>query len=453
MACRLILHLLRMVESDLHSFDDGQHRFQLYHREIPYEEAGNHQLRQPKIHLFFGIVLNLLLLGYFKYSDFFISNLNDLAGTEFKMLNVVLPLGISFFTFTQIAYIVDTYRGDAREYGLLKYSLFVTFFPHLLAGPIIHHKEMMPQFDELSHKHLSYESLSKGIFLFFIGLFKKVVIADTFALWANNGFNNISGSVNMIDAWVMSLSYTFQIYFDFSGYTDMALGAALMFNIRLPANFHSPYKSLNIQEFWRRWHMTLSRFMRDYIYIPLGGNRTVELVILFNLLITFCIGGLWHGANWTFVFWGFLHGVGIVVYRIWTKAKIPLPDVVAWILTFNFVNAAWIFFRAKNFPDAIAILKGMFGFGQVTLPKAIALKLTFLNALGLNFDVGETSTALFKPTLLIALSFFIVLLLSNSNELVLKFRPDAVHLLCMMLMVIVCILHLGGHSEFLYFQF
>jgi len=406
-----------------------------------------------KFILVFAIVLNLLLLGYFKYSDFFISNLNAVTGTAYNPLKVVLPLGISFFTFTQIAYIVDTYKGVVTEYGLSKYSLFVTFFPHLLAGPIIHHKEMMPQFEALSGKRLNYESLSKGVFLFAIGLFKKVVIADTFALWANNGFNSISGSVNMIDAWIMSLSYTFQIYFDFSGYTDMALGAALMFNIKLPANFHSPYKSLNIQEFWRRWHITLSRFMREYIYIPLGGNRTGESRILFNLFITFLIGGLWHGASWTFVFWGVLHGLAILAYRMWGKINIAIPDVLAWALTFNFVNMAWIFFRAKNFPDAIAILKGMLGFGQIALPKAIALKLSFLNAYGIQFNIAETSANLTKPAIFIIMATITVLCFHNSNELVLKFKPDAVHLFCVMTVLLISILHLGGHSEFLYFQF
>ncbi len=221
------------------------------------------RIKHGKLALAFGIIVNLLLLGYFKYADFFISNINIFSGKTFPLLHIVLPLGISFFTFTQIAYLIDAYKTNIEEYDYLNYSLFVTFFPHLLAGPIIHHKEMMPQFNRLRNKLLDYKNLYSGIVLFMIGLGKKVLIADYFAVIANAGFNNAAG-LKLVDSWVVVISYAFQLYFDFSGYTDMAIGASLMFNIRLPFNFNSPYKALDIQDFWRRWHITLSRFLRDY---------------------------------------------------------------------------------------------------------------------------------------------------------------------------------------------
>ena len=235
--------------------------------------------------LSFGIVSNIALLGYFKYSDFFIANFNLATSSHIELLNLALPLAISFFTFQQISYLVDSYRQETKEYDFLSYTLFVTFFPQLIAGPIVHHKEMMPQFANTRNKVKNYKNIAMGLFIFSIGLFKKVVIADTFAVWATAGFDAAT-TLNLFEAWATSLSYTFQLYFDFSGYTDMAIGAALLFNIKLPINFNSPYKSTNIQDFWRRWHITLSRFLKDYIYIPLGGNRKGEFKTYNNLMGT-----------------------------------------------------------------------------------------------------------------------------------------------------------------------
>ena len=232
----------------------------------------NSKKANKKLILTFGIIANLSLLGYFKYADFFIENYNYVVNANVPLLRITLPLAISFFTFQQIAYLVDSYRGETKEYDFLNYALFVTFFPQLIAGPIVHHKEMMPQFANKWNLAKNYKNIALGLFIFSIGLFKKVVIADTFAVWATNGFD-VATKLNFFEAWVTSLSYTFELYFDFSGYTDMAIGAALLFNIKLPINFNSPYKATNIQDFWRRWHITLSRFLKDYIYIPLGGNR------------------------------------------------------------------------------------------------------------------------------------------------------------------------------------
>jgi D-alanyl-lipoteichoic acid acyltransferase DltB (MBOAT superfamily) len=271
---------------------------------------------------------------------------------------ILLPLGISFFTFTQIAYLVDSYRGEAKEYDFLNYALFVTFFPHLIAGPILHHRDMMSQFASRWTLAVRYRNIIPGLFIFSIGLFKKVVIADTFAIWANTGFDG-GKTLYFFSAWATSLSYTFQLYFDFSGYCDMAIGASLLFNIWLPINFNSPYKALDIQDFWRRWHMTLSRYLRDYLYIPLGGNRCSTGRVYFNLMATFVLGGLWHGASWMFIIWGALHGAALVTHRVWKSLDWRLPKFAAWFLTFGFINLSWVFFRAKTFDDAHRVIGGM----------------------------------------------------------------------------------------------
>ena len=311
-----------------------------------------------------GVFINLLLLCYFKYTDFLIENFNHFSGTHLIPPGIVLPLAISFFTFQQIAYLVDSYRGKTEECDLLNYALFVTFFPQLIAGPIVHHKEMMPQFKSRWTLVMCYRNVLKGLYIFGLGLFKKVAIADTFAIWANFGFDG-SVDLDLFTAWATSLSYTFQLYFDFSGYCDMAIGAALLFNIKLPLNFNSPYKAINIQDFWRRWHITLSHFLRDYLYVPLGGNRGSSSRICFNVMATFVLGGLWHGAGWMFVIWGALHGTAFIVYRFWRSQGRSLPNFLAWLITFIFVNFAWVFFRAKTVDDAVKVLKGMVDFETV----------------------------------------------------------------------------------------
>lgn len=305
-----------------------------------------------------GIFFNLSLLGYFKYTDFFIKNINYVFTLKLPLQNILLPLVISFFTFQQIAYLVDSYRGETSEYDLSNYMLFVTFFPQLIAGPIVHHKEMMPQFASEENLSANYNNFLRGFFIFSLGFFKKVVIADTFAIWANIGFDEVT-TLGFFEAWGTSLSYTFQLYFDFSGYVDMAIGAALFLNIKLPMNFNSPYKALNIQDFWRRWHMTLSRFLRDYVYIPLGGNKIGPYRTYVNLFATFLIGGIWHGASWMFVIWGAMHGAALVLHRIWQSSGLRLNRWVAWFVTFNFVNMAWVFFRSSDLETALRVLRGM----------------------------------------------------------------------------------------------
>jgi D-alanyl-lipoteichoic acid acyltransferase DltB (MBOAT superfamily) len=402
--------------------------------------------------LIVGIVANLGLLGYFKYADFFIENINKIANTDIRLLHLALPLAISFFTFQQIAYIVDSYRGETKEYDFLNYALFVTFFPQLIAGPIVHHKEMMPQFAKRSNLVKNYKNIARGLFIFSIGLFKKVVIADTFSIWATNGFDKAE-HLNMIEGWATSLSYTFQLYFDFSGYTDMAIGAALLFNIRLPQNFNSPYKAVSIQDFWRRWHITLSNFLRDYIYIPLGGNRRGELRTYINLMITFILGGLWHGAGWTFVFWGLLHGVALVIHRIWKKVGIRLNTIVAWFITFNFINITWIFFRAKEWNDAIKVLHSMFA-SELVLPDKYASKLYFLHSLGVKFGyVFEDIAGKNKTLTFIILAFIIVLYTKNSMQKLNDFKPNYKNLAFSLILLFIAISMMSNLSEFLYFNF
>jgi D-alanyl-lipoteichoic acid acyltransferase DltB (MBOAT superfamily) len=404
-----------------------------------------------KAMLVIGIVGNVALLAYYKYTDFFIANLNTLTGSQLSLQKIILPLGISFFTFTQIAYLVDVYSNKAKEYDFLRYSLFVTFFPHLLAGPIIHHKEMMPQFADLGRRAVDYRNLSLGLYLFFVGLFKKVIIADALSPVANAGFDGMQ-SLTFLEAWATSLAYTFQLYFDFSAYTDMALGASWMFNIRLPYNFDSPYKALNIADFWRRWHMTLSRFLRDYIYIPLGGNRAGGFNTYRNLMITFLIGGVWHGAGWTFVFWGFLHGAATVIHRIWAGRNIRMHRYLAWFITFNFVNIAWIFFRAKSWDSAIKVLSGMFGMSGLKLSKSAA-KLGLLQGRDIAFgDLFFMSVDRNSGYLLI-LSFLIALAAKNSNRMSEEFRPTRMSAAFVISLAIVALLSMNKVSEFLYFNF
>ncbi len=398
-----------------------------------------------------GIVFNLGLLGYFKYSDFFISNYNTVFDTDISLLYLTLPLAISFYTFQQIAYLVDSYRSETKEYDFLNYAVFVTFFPQLIAGPIVHHSEMMPQFANVRNKVRNYHNIALGLFIFSMGLFKKVVIADTFALWATQGFD-VAEKLNMIEAWMTSLSYTFQLYFDFSGYTDMAIGIALLFNIKLPINFNSPYKATSIQDFWRRWHMTLSRFLKDYVYIPLGGNRKGETRTYVNLFATFLLGGIWHGAGWTFVLWGALHGIALMIHRAWQKLGFKMHMLLAWFITFNFVNIAWVFFRAKEFDDALKVLNGMF-FGSVVLPGGLSSKLAFLNGYGIEFGKWMN---VFHEGPIIALwliaGFVLILAFQNSMQLRSRFKPNYYYLFLTVLFFL-SIFMLNRKSEFIYFNF
>jgi len=340
-------------------------------------------LRQvrDKFILTMGIVFNLALIAVFKYADFFIGNANFMAGTNIPMLNLVLPLAISFFTFQQISFLIDTYKGNIIKCDFGRYMLFVVFFPQLIAGPIVMQKETIPQFKLPVFRNKLLLNLAVGGTLFAIGLFKKIVLADGIAPYANQVFSlaETTNGVPLEAAWIGALAYTFQLYFDFSGYCDMALGLARLFGIRLPVNFNSPYKATSISDFWRRWHITLSHFLRDYLYIPLGGNRSGPIRRYSNLMITMLLGGLWHGASWTFVFWGGLHGAYLAINHGWSamseKGYVPniLPRPVGNLLsrgvTLLAVVVAWVFFRAESFTGASNIIHGMTGLSTVYEPK------------------------------------------------------------------------------------
>jgi alginate O-acetyltransferase complex protein AlgI len=317
-----------------------------------------------------GVAGDLLVLGYFKYAGFLAANLNAVFSTGFT-LDILLPVGISFYTFTQIAFLVDAYRGNVARYALPHYALFVTYFPHLIAGPILHHKDMIPQFERIEAKRPSPHLILCGLIIFAIGLFKKTCLADGIQPLVSLAFGPNAPSFDQ--AWIGALAYTFQLYFDFSGYSDMAIGISLMFGIFLPLNFDSPYKALSIIDFWRRWHMTLSQFLRDYLYIPLGGNRHGRTLRYVNLMVTMGLGGLWHGAAWTFVAWGALHGAYLCINHAWSNYGpavaprfAPLAKLAAFILTFLSVVVAWVFFRADSMSTAIYVLSKMADPTQIT---------------------------------------------------------------------------------------
>lgn len=339
-----------------------------------------YNFKQRRLMLTLGVSVNLAFLGYYKYTNFFVENINTLLNTNIQVGKIILPLAISFFTFQQIAYLVDSYKRETKEYDFVNYALFVTFFPQLIAGPIVHHKEIIPQFISKRAKLVNYKNLYFGLSAFIIGLAKKVIIADNLAPIVNDGFNNFQ-NLTTGAAWITSISYTFQLYFDFSGYCDMAYGAALMFNIVLPMNFNSPYQSLNIQDFWRRWHITLSKWLQMYVYIPLGGNRKGNIRTYLNLFIVFVICGIWHGAGWTFILWGIVHGLGMLLYRFYKnnfQKKFPISPLLSWVLTFNFVNAAWVLFRADNIKQAEKILSKMYDWHNYKQEVALLLLLIII---------------------------------------------------------------------------
>jgi len=365
--------------------------------------------------LIFGVAVNLLILAYCKYANLFLLAYNDLTRQHIEFIKVLLPLGISFFTFTQIAFLVDVYRGKAREHNAMKYALFVSYFPHLIAGPILHHREMMPQFGSPNTLRPNPLYLAVGCTIFSMGLFKKVVFADGMAMIADPVFAVTGSAVSPVDAWLGVTAFALQIYFDFSGYSDMAIGLSYMFGIRLPVNFFSPYKSTGIIEFWRRWNMTLSRFLRDYLYIPLGGNRKGPMRRHINLMITMLLGGLWHGAGWTFIVWGGLHGLYLIVNHGWrtmTKRFFPRVAVsrnlllrMAFIaLTFLCVTIAWVFFRATSLDSAVAMLKAM---------------------AGLNLHTGKLLvwTLIHGTQIAIPALLLVVFFTPNTLEIMKKFRP------------------------------
>ena len=433
---------------------------------------------RKKFFLIAGVIFNIFLLGYFKYFDFFIQNINFFTEDKIDLLNLTLPLAISFFTFQQIAFIVDSYKGKVKEHNFLNYTLFVSFFPQLIAGPIVHHHKMMPQFNNQQSHFINYNNIAMGLFIFSMGLFKKVVLADTFAAWA--AINSQSAVLSFAEAWVTSLSFTFQLYFDFSGYTDMAIGLALLFNIKLPVNFNSPYQATSLIKLWSSWHMTLSQFVNSYVFNPIvksfkSYTFTKGMLALF---LSMFIIGMWHGASWLFVAFSLMHGVGIVGNHIWKrKVKINIPEPVGWFLTFNHLNISIIFFSVKEWSEAINILKGMFDFSAaftafVSLPALlsafyhfITLELSgFMRAIPdfiTTIILREAGAAPFpaEPHIWLLLGFVIIFNRHNSQSRTAALIKDdaipyraALMVMLMLSMSLNYILVANG-QEFLYFNF
>ena len=402
-----------------------------------------------------GLLFNIGLLVYFKYMDFFISNTNTIFGSDIELLHLALPLAISFFTLQQIAFLIDSYEGLVKEKNVLDYTIFVTFFPQLIVGPIVHHKEMMPQFANVRNKVKNYKNIATGLFIFSIGLFKKVVIADTFAVWATQGFD-VATTLNFFEAWATSLSYTFQLYFDFSGYTDMAIGAALLFNIRLPQNFNSPYKATGMLDFWKRWHMTLTNFITTYIYTPIvrSFNKLTFHKAMIATVITFLIAGLWHGASWMFVIFGGLNGIGLIINHYWKKRKIKLNIVLAWFITFNFVNITFVFFRAKEWDDALKVLDSMFSLNNIVLPNFLEGILGFLAGSDIGFrEFLKFLRDDFYMPMWVIFGFSLIMLFKNSNNLLKQFNPNKKNLILTASLFIFNTFYIVKGGEFLYFNF
>ncbi|MDR6661323.1 D-alanyl-lipoteichoic acid acyltransferase DltB (MBOAT superfamily) [Tardiphaga robiniae] len=334
--------------------------------------AAGHQLskmqigsRHRKAVLISAVLFNLALLSIFKYTHFVLQNMYSLLGLDWRAPSLALPIGISFYTFTQLAFLIDVYRGQMQRSTLVTYGLFATYFPHLVAGPIIHWREVIPQFERMSKRGaetarwiVSQSCLQQGILLFALGLMKKLLLADQLSPIVDSGWRSVD-TVGFLDAWLISIGYTFQLYFDFSGYADMAIGISLLFGVQLPLNFDAPYGASSIQDFWHRWHITLSLWLRNYLYIPLGGNRSGVMHTYFNLFATFLLGGLWHGAAWTFVIWGALHGLACCIHKAWQATGCELSYLAGVLTTFLFVNFAWVFFRAPDLRSAGAMLKAM----------------------------------------------------------------------------------------------
>lgn len=428
-----------------------------------------------------ALAANLGALGYFKYANFFVNSINSAANTNIDLAQIVLPIGISFFTFTQIAFLIDTFRGKVSESRFVPYVLFVTFFPHLIAGPVLHHAEMMPQFARDETYRFRLGNFLVGVAFFSIGLFKKVILADGIQPFVGPVFEaDPSFALTAIEAWGGVLAYTLQLYFDFSGYSDMAIGLSKMINVDLPLNFNSPYKAVNISDFWRRWHMTLSRFLRDYLYISLGGNRKGPFRRYVNLLTTMVLGGLWHGAGWTFVIWGALHGLYLVINQLWQMARerllghdlsrsTPVARLLSGLITFICVVIAWVFFRATSLESALSVLRGMFGFNGLVLPiewQATLVPAVAPGGTGISFAPLEAFGGMRQLTW-IALLLGIAWTCPNSQTLIHRLRGSRLALrfghenwawmslggLAVVIFLLAAINASHGSSEFIYFNF
>lgn len=415
------------------------------------------QERHRKCYLYAGIFANLGVLFVYKYFDFFVGNINVIFKSNFPQYNILLPLGISFFTFQQISYLVDISKGEVEGYytgwkGFIQYAVYVSFFPQLVAGPIVLHSELMPQLIDETKKRIDYENLNTGLYIFVRGLAKKVLLADYFAKIADGGYMVID-ELTAFSAFIVMISYTLQIYFDFGGYSDMAIGLARMINIELPVNFNSPYKALNINDFWKRWHITLTRFFRNYVYLPLGGNRKGLTRTCINIFIIFLLSGIWHGANWTFVVWGAMHGIAQVLYRLMYNHMKRIPNFISWLMTFLFVNLTWIMFRANSISDALLFYRRLFVWDGVEIHPIIIETFCGIPEIQIiGFLVPMIPISCWS-IVLVCMGIFGALIMRNTIEKVQKIDGSIISTIMTVILGVWCICSFSGGSTFLYFNF
>lgn len=391
--------------------------------------------RQSKLLLLIGILANVALLGYYKYTDFFIENINFLTGANFALKHIVLPIGISFFTFQLIAFLVDSYRGETKEYNIIDYLLFITFFPQLIVGPIVHHKEMVTQFEDEKNLKLNWNNIALGLFVFAIGCAKKMLIADVLTTSAQSFFGTTDG-LTFLNTWFYSLEYTISYYFDLSGYADMAIGLGLMFNIVIPQNFNSPYKATDFQEYWKRWHMTLSRFLSTYIFRSVYKKENKWRNYYIATMVTFFVSGFWHGAGWNFVAWGILNGVLVCIAAYRNRQGKKSPYLLAFILNFILVIMTRVLFVSESFGYAFEVYKGMFNFGSLASTDFIA----FWN---------NNRKEIIVTLLGMGICFFA----PNTSEISEKFKTNIPYLLYAAVLLGVCLVTMDKVVNFLYFQF
>lgn len=466
----------------------------LFHRLLSRKETGENGAEKTgtfhKAVMIFAVAFNLGVLFYFKYFDFFLSTVNEVFGSSFALRGILLPLGISFFTFQQISFVVDTYRGEVKNCPLDQYALFVSFFPQLIAGPIVNHGEMLPQFEKMGENKPDWERIAGGFALFVMGLAKKVLLADTFGAGVDYGYGNIA-ALGRADAFFVVLFYSLQLYFDFSGYCDMAVGIGRMLGIEIPVNFDSPYKAVNIIDFWKRWHITLNRFFTKYVYIPLGGNRRGEGRMYLNFLIVFFLSGLWHGAGYHFIVWGMMHGVLYVATRFWQKHVKPvfhggealgaesgtvpmqktasagepglktrvgckIMTVVSQVVTFLYVSIAWVYFRAADVGQATSLLVTAFGGKMQKLSADLAecfqmdefwyvIKVLHLDNLSVSRYI--------LMFVILAAGLYLSMIGKNAAGRVARLKYRAGTAAVIAVLMVWCVLSFSGVSTFLYFNF
>lgn len=417
--------------------------------------SGMRKMGKHRLFLVIGLAFNIGLIFYFKYYDFFIENINALFQTNVMLKNILLPLGISFFTFQQISFIVDAYKGETGDYSLTDYALFVTFFPQLIAGPIVTHSEMIPQFQDENRKKPDLDLFAKGIVIFTIGLFKKVIVADTFGLAVEWGYANVN-ALDATNGILLMLFYAMQLYFDFSGYCDMAVGIGRLFGVIIPINFNSPYKSANMIEFWKRWHITLNRFMTNYVYIPLGGNRKGTVRTYFNLFMIFFVSGIWHGAGWTYIIWGCLSGGAYLLNRLCRKWVDRLPQLLTGFFTFTFFIISIVYFRAESVTQANQLLGNILqlNFGKINqaLSKPFNLSEFWYVIKIFRLDRLPYSEH-YLCIVFLVISLLAVLLCKNTMEIAESLKPRVWNSLLIAVMFVWCVASFAGVSTFLYFNF